>query len=163
VVTRLTILLCIFLTCSGCASSTPATTINLNIEDETFTLELITTQETRTNGMMHRTSIAPKGGMLFVFPDTANRSFWMKNCFVDIDLIFLDSRGIITTLYEMTIEPPRKEVESDWQYEGRLKNYWSQGPARFAIELAAGSIERLHLEINQKIALDLPYVKSLAR
>ena len=162
-VTRLTILLCIFLTCSGCASTTPASTINIDIAGDSFHLELITTQETRTNGMMHRTAIAPQGGMLFIFPDTKNRSFWMKNCVVDIDLIFLDSRGIITTMYSMPIEAPQGENESDWQYEGRLSHYWSRGPARFAIELASGSIERLCLKVNQKIPLELTYLKSLAR
>lgn len=162
-VTRLTIILCLFCTCFGCTSSTPATSINIDIAGESFTLELITTQESRTKGMMHRTSIPPHGGMLFIFPDTQNRSFWMKNCFVDIDLIFLDSRGIITTLYEMRLESPKQEDESEWQYEGRLNHYWSRGPARFAIELASGSINQLQLKINDKIPLDLPYLKSLAR
>ena len=87
----------------------------------------------------------------------------MKNCLVNIDLIFLDSRGIITTLYEMKIEEPRLPDESIWEYEGRLSHYWSRGPARFAIELAEGSIQELGLQLNDKIQLDLPYLKSLAR
>lgn len=162
-VTRLTIILYLFCSCFGCTSSTPITSINIDIAGESFTLELITTRESRTSGMMHRTSIPPHGGMLFIFPDTQNRSFWMKNCFVDIDLIFLDSRGIITTLYEMTIESPKNDGESQWEYEGRLNHYWSRGPARFAIELASGSINKLQLKINDKIPLDLSYLKSLAR
>jgi len=161
--TRITILCCILLCGLGCSSPPPTTSISIDIAGETFNLELMINQEARTKGMMHRTSISPSGGMLFIFPDSKNRSFWMKNCFVDIDLIFLDSRGLITSLYEMTMEPPQEQVESIWAYEGRLNHYWSKGPARFAIELAPGSIHRLHLEINDKIILDLPYLKSLAR
>lgn len=161
--TRIAIVCCILLCVLGCSSPPPATFVSIDIAGETFDLELKIDQEARTKGMMHRTSISSSGGMLFIFPDTKNRSFWMKNCLVHIDLIFLDSRGIVTSLYEMLIEPPQTQDESIWAYEGRLNNYWSIGPARFAIELAPGSIKRLQLEINDKINLDLPYLKSLAR
>jgi uncharacterized membrane protein (UPF0127 family) len=87
----------------------------------------------------------------------------MKNCLVDIDIMFLDSRGTVISTYTMTIEPAKRADETDWDYESRLTNYWSNGPARFAIELAAGSIDRLGVHINDQIPLDLPYLRSLAR
>ncbi|MBC8309510.1 MAG: DUF192 domain-containing protein [Phycisphaerales bacterium] len=162
-VTRLTILLCIAIFAQGCSSRTPITSSVVNIGGETFTLELVLDQSSRANGLMNRTSIAKDGGMLFVFTESSNRSFWMKSCLVDIDLIFLDSRGTVTALHEMTVEPPQEAQESTWDYEGRLTNYWSRGPSRFAIELAAGSIKRLKLRINDIIKLDLNQLKSMAR
>jgi hypothetical protein len=147
----------------GCTSSPSADFYSVEIGGEMFSLELNLDKTTRTNGMMHRTSFTPHGGMLFVFPDASIRSFWMKNCFVDIDLIFLDSRGTITTLYQMPLEPPQGQEESDWEYESRLNHYYSNGPIRFAIELESGSIDRLRLRVNQRIPLDLPYLRSLAR
>ncbi len=147
----------------GCNSSHSTTFYSVDIGGEQFQLELMLDRTTRTNGMMHRTSFPENGGLLFVFPDSSIRSFWMKNCLIDIDLIYLDSRGTITTLYQMPIELPKGEQESDWVYEGRLSHYYSNGPSRFVIELEAGSIDRLHLKVNQRIPLDLPYLKSLAR
>jgi|TARA_B100000959_G_C14986715_1_gene625943 hypothetical protein len=161
--TRLTLLLCVVFFAQGCTTTTPTTTAVVNIGGETFKLELALDQSSRTNGMMNRTSIPPDGGMLFVFTDSSERSFWMKNCFVDIDIIFLDSRGTITALHEMPVEPPQGADESEWNYEGRLAKYWARGPSRFAIELTAGSIKRLNLRINDRIKLDLAQLKSMAR
>ena len=87
----------------------------------------------------------------------------MKNCLIDIDLIFLDSRGTITSLHEMPYEEPQSDSETEWEYEQRLQHYWSYRPARFAIELASGSIHRLNLRVNDHVALDLPLIKKMAR
>ena len=162
-VTRITTLICIIASCAGCSSPPSASTIEINIAGEPFHLELMINQVSRTEGMMNRSTIPSDGGMLFVFPDSQVRSFWMKNCSIAIDLIYLDSRGTITSLHQMSIEPPQGPDESDWQYEGRLNHYWSKGPARFAIELVAGSINRLNLKVNDHISLELPYSKSIAR
>jgi uncharacterized membrane protein (UPF0127 family) len=112
---------------------------------------------------MERTALRKDGGMLFVFTDAAERSFWMANCFINIDLIFLDSRGTITATHEMKTETPRGEEESQWEYEGRLKKYYSHGPARFAIELCEGSIRRLKLKPNEHIPLNLQQLRRIAR
>ncbi len=162
-VTRLTTLICILASCVGCSSFPSASTIEINIAGEPFQLELMLDKKSRTKGMMNRSAIPPDGGMLFVFTDSQSRSFWMKNCIIPLDLIYLDSRGTITSLHQMSIEPPQGPDESDWQYEGRLNHYWSKGPARFAIELAAGSINRLNLKVNDQISLNLPHLKSIAR
>ena len=161
-VTRLTLLLIIFLS-QGCVSPSQTSYASVTIVGELYELELSLDLHSRVTGMMHREEIPQHGGMLFVFPDAIERSFWMKNCFVNIDLIFLDSRGTVTATYSMLIEPPQDDNESEWEYESRLKHYWSNGPAMFAIELAEGSIQRLGLRVNDQIALDLSYLRSRAR
>ncbi len=131
------------------------------IGGETWMLELALDDDSIRRGLMHRETIPDDGGMLFIFPDSDYRSFWMAYCLVDIDLIFLDGRGTITALHEMKIEPPRETGESELAYNARLKNYESAFPARFAIELPAGSIERLQLRVNQNIPLDLDALKAI--
>jgi uncharacterized protein len=146
----------------GC-NTQPQTSTKVSIGKETFQLELALDMQSRTAGLMHRTEIPSDGGMLFVFPDAIARSFWMKNCLLPIDLLFLDSRGTITALHEMPIEPDKSPEENDLEYERRLKHYWSGAPARFAIELKSGSIQRLQLKINDHIDLDTAYLRSIAR
>jgi uncharacterized membrane protein (UPF0127 family) len=162
-VIRVTFIIMLLLHLTACATPTSATSAKVVIAGELFTLELMLDNSSRSNGMMHRNKIAKNEGMLFVFPDSIRRSFWMKNCFIDIDLIFLDSRGTITTLYEMPIESPKSPEETQRTYESRLSHYYSNGPSRFAIELQAGSIQRLKLRVNEQIPLDLNFLKSIAR
>ncbi len=133
------------------------------IEGKAFQLELAVDDKARTLGLAGREKIEPDGGMLFVFPDTRYRSFWMKECLVKMDLLFLDSRGRIVRVHEMKTEPPRRPDESVRGYERRLKLYASRRPVQFAIELEAGSIVRLKLKPGQAVALDVDRLKKLAR
>lgn len=162
-VTRFITLIILAVFATGCASSAPQTSIEIAIGGEQFVLELSTDMPSRVHGLMGITSIPEHGGMIFVFKEAQQRSFWMSNCLINIDLIFLDSRGTITAIHSMVCEPPQAEDESLWIYEGRLKHYYSNGPARFAIELTAGSIRRLGLRVNDRIPLNLNALRNLAR
>ncbi len=133
------------------------------IAGETFRLELAATGKSRARGLGGRTTIDPDGGMLFVFRHARQRTFWMKDCLVDIDAMFLDDRGRITAVHKMKKQPPRAEDESVAAYEHRLKHYPSRRPARFVIELKPGSIDRLKIKPGQTIKLDLPGLRKKAR
>ena len=137
--------------------------VTVEIAGESFHLELAADPGTRVQGLMGRTEIARDGGMLFVFPDVAMRSFWMKDCLTDMDIIFLDGSGRVTATHEMTMEPPRRPDESQLAYELRLPGYSSLRPAQFAIELAPGSLDRLGVRTGDLIRLDLDALKRRAR
>jgi hypothetical protein len=119
-----------------------------------YQVELASDPRARERGLMGRSDIPPRGGMLFVFPDDAPRAFWMKNCLVDIDVAFLDARGRVVATHRMRAEPPQAGGESDAAYEGRLRHYPSGAPARFALELRAGSLARLGLGPGDEVDLN---------
>ena len=160
---RVTLIALILLFFQGCVATPTVTATTVEIAGKKYTLELALTRNSRERGLMDRTFLSEDDGMLFVFPDAAERSFWMKNCYIDIDLIFLDSRGTVMSLHSMVFEAPKGENESPWMYERRLEHYWSNGPSRFAIELSAGSLDRLQIGINDQIELDLPFLTKIAR
>lgn len=59
-------------------------------------VEIAADEASRTRGLMFRRSLAQDQGMLFVFPDTDERSFWMHNTVIALDLIFLDeTRAVV--------------------------------------------------------------------
>ena len=52
-------------------------------------VELATTEAELARGLMFRHTLAANRGMLFTFPSTSQRAFWMKNTFISLDMIFL--------------------------------------------------------------------------
>lgn len=146
----------------------------VKIGDRTFDLELAVDEETRTRGLGGRASLPENGGMLFVFRRAERRQFIMRDCLIDIDIVFLDANARITAMHHMPAEPPRGPDEGnvgDWdpskaanrRYESRLERYSSRGDTQFVIEIAGGTLESLGLRVGQKIELDTDRLKALAR
>jgi len=161
---------------TGCAGDKPKGGADTNIESvkingEWFQLELALDGETRFKGLSDRTSIDADGGMLFVFPRASSQRFVMRDCFTDIDIIFLDPSGHITAMHHMPVEAPRdpdtepmdpaRQISPN--YEDRLAKYPSVFPAQFVIELAGGTLERLNLSEGDPIDLDLKGLKARAK
>ena len=59
------------------------------IADRPIELEVAKTAEQQDIGLMYRTSLPDDRGMLFEFQSARKVSFWMKNCKISLDMIFL--------------------------------------------------------------------------
>lgn len=165
-------------------------TMELTLGGRTFTLEKVVEDETRFHGLSGRKEIAKDGGMIFLFRRASVMQFVMRDCPIDIDIIFVDSTGRITAMHHMKAEAPRGEGEKEntlpyagapaWtatneKYESRLKKYSSRYDAIIAIELAAGTInidgkekdakpDAIVLKVGQKVeGLDVAALKKLAK
>lgn len=136
---------------------------DLQIGGESFSLEIAATKQARSIGLSGRLSINQNGGMIFVFPREAMQSFFMRDCLIPIDVAFLDRSGMVTATHTMPTEEPRKPSESQTGYEKRLPRYSSLTPAQYAIELRAGTLDRLGLERGSRIGIDSEYLSRLAR
>ena len=158
--TLLAMVLCV--SCGARTAGDAPRTEKVTIEGETFNLELAIDDASRSKGLGGRTAIPDAGGMLFVFPDAQVRRFWMLDCTIDIDIMFLDPLGIVTAVHRMTADPQRPG-ESREAYEARLRMYSSLARSQFAIELKAGSIDRLGVKTGDKIELDRRRLKSITR
>jgi uncharacterized protein len=96
-------------------NATDSKLLTIELGGRLFELELALTEEARTQGLMFRNEIAENGGMIFVYPPAEPYPtvlyFWMKNCMVPIDVIFLNPKGIITAIHEM--QPPEPGTPDD--------------------------------------------------
>lgn len=164
----------------GCEDTANGKMQTVKIGGKYFHLEVADTDEVRMKGMGGRTFVEPDGGMLFVFNQPHESAFVMRDCPIDIDIIYLDQYGKILAFYEMKAEPPRTEAEkvlapprgmpdapkSMWgneAYEGRLKKYSSRFAMQLAIELKGGTIPSLNLKEGEKIDLPLDALKKRAK
>lgn len=77
-----------------------------------FTVELAITPQQQSTGMMFRTNVPEKTGMLFLFPDNKERRFWMKNTLVPLDIIFIREDGIIHHIHENAEPKSLKHIPS---------------------------------------------------
>ncbi|MBT7352124.1 MAG: DUF192 domain-containing protein [Phycisphaerae bacterium] len=126
-------------------------------------LELAVSEAAIQRGLMDRATIPDGTGMIFVFPSPTVHRFWMANCLIDIDVIFIDGQGRVATMYRMKAEPARGPAESQLAYEQRMPLYSSHVPVRFAIEFPAGSIDRLGLRAGDRVDIDVDRLKSMTR
>jgi len=119
---------------------------NLNIfkkESDTLVMQLDvefaeSDYETQT-GLMYRSSMENKQGMLFIFPDVAMHSFYMKNTAFPLDIIFIDENLKIASFQE-NAEPFNQNGLS------------SQVPVKYVLEVNAGLAADWLLEIGDRIA-----------
>ncbi|OGV61742.1 MAG: hypothetical protein A3K19_00085 [Lentisphaerae bacterium RIFOXYB12_FULL_65_16] len=137
------------------AGSSPARRAMVKIGDEVFQLEVATTSEEHSRGLMNRPEIPVDGGMLFVFAEEQVRQFWMAYTLVDLDILFLDSRGRIVAMHEMRAERAQSPAEREVDYFDRLPRYSSSKPAMYAIELRGGTLGALRAKVGDTVELQL--------
>lgn len=91
------------------------------------TAELAKTEDARARGLMYREHLADGTGMWFVFPKDTDQSFWMKNTFVPLDLIFVDAKGVVVDVLANAVPKSEKPLTPKHSYR-----YVLEVPAGFA-------------------------------
>src|SRR5215470_15889154 len=104
-----------------------------------FAVELAVTDEERARGLMYRRSVPESYGMLFDFKRDQEVAMWMRNTYVSLDMIFIQSDGRIRRIAENT------QTESD-------KIISSGGPVRAVLEVVAGTARKLGIEPGDRVA-----------
>ncbi len=107
-----------------------------------FELEIAATPAERGRGLMHRESLPEDTGMLFVFSSENTLSFWMKNTLIPLDILYIDSTGVVVDIQTMIPQPGAPNSE--------LRTYPSAAPAQYALEINAGFAETLGFEVGDQ-------------
>lgn len=92
---------------------------------------------TRAQGLMHRKSLAPNAGMLFIFDGAAPHCMWMKNTYVPLSVAFLDESGTIINIADMQ---PLSE-----------QSHCASRPALYALEMAQGWFAQRGIKAGTKL------------
>jgi uncharacterized membrane protein (UPF0127 family) len=161
------LILLVYTLIAGVGCSQPQAIVNGKIDvvinGKTFSSEIVADNDSRTIGLGNHPGLAPNEAMLFSFPDSKVRSFLMRDCTFDIDIIFLDPTGRITAMHAMVVEEPKRADESQFQYEMRLEKYPSRFNAQYAIEFSGGTLEQLSLEVGDQIELNTEALQAITK
>ena len=104
----------------------------------TFNVEVAKTIEERRTGLMYRKKLLNNEGMLFIFPREKIIQLWMKNTYIPLDVIFISENKVIVDI--------KKNMEklSETIVKSKVKS-------RYALEFNAGLINKLDIEIGDKV------------
>ena len=121
-------------------SNLPVKTLIIQKQDGTSVevkAEIADTDESRQFGFMEREKIPDGTGMLFVFDRDQVLSFWMKNTPHPLSIAYIDSRGKIRNIYDMT--------------PFSLTSVVSTVSVRYALEVPQGWFEKVGVKVGDSV------------
>ena len=92
----------------------------------------------KARGLMYVRNMPEQSGMLFVYTESDQRSMWMKNTYIPLDIIFIKNSETISSIARDT-EPLS------------LKNIRSTEPVNYVLEINAGMTKKMGIVPNDKV------------
>ena len=106
-------------------------------------LEVARTEPERSRGLMHRTSLPERAGMIFLFDRPGVYPFWMKNTLIPLDIFWTDTSGTVVWIAESV--PP---CQAD-----PCPEYPPKAVASYVIETNAGFAKRHGVKVGDVLTL----------
>jgi len=128
------LVLCCLITTSTCLASD----IHLRLNDRVFKVTTAISQEERAKGLMFVKSMPNDEGMLFYYNQPHKVSFWMKNTYIALDIIFFDQQGTLLGFHS-NAQPCKNITQS-------CPRYPSDDPVSYVLEINAGLAKEMALK-----------------
>jgi uncharacterized membrane protein (UPF0127 family) len=132
-----TFLFLLFLSCS--TSALPVR--ELKVGSAVFQTELALNPADREKGLMFRDALPESSAMLFIFPDEAQRVFWMKDTKIPLSIAYISKQGVI------------KEILDMQPYS--LAAVPSLHSVSYALEVNQGAFVRQNVKVGDQIELSV--------
>ncbi len=108
-----------------------------------FSAELVDTPSERATGLMFRESLGKNEGMLFVFPQSVQDAFWMKNTLIPLDMLFIDPQKKVVTIVHRAEPLTTTPRESEFPYQ-------------YVLEILGGRSEELGIKEGDLVSFEIP-------
>jgi uncharacterized membrane protein (UPF0127 family) len=116
-------------------------------ETPSFKLEVCANDGERSMGLMYRRALAKDAGMIFLFPEERHNSFWMKNTYIPLDMVFVGrDMKVVGVLHNV---PPLNELPRS---VGK--------PSMYVLEFAAGTMKVQGVEEGAELKISQPLPKA---
>jgi hypothetical protein len=113
-------------------------TIDTANGEQEFSVEIVREEKDRNRGLMYRRKMARDRGMLFDYDPPQPVSFWMKNTYIALDIIFIGGDGRIITIAENTTPLSLAPIPSG-------------GAARGVLEINGGLSKKLGIKVGDRV------------
>jgi uncharacterized membrane protein (UPF0127 family) len=107
-----------------------------------ISVQVVVSEEERKRGLMFREELEENEGMFFVFEEDGFHSFWMKNCKIALDIIWMDAHKRIVHIKEEA-QPCRESEDCPTIFPARK--------ARYALEVKAGVVSASQVKIGDAL------------
>ncbi|MTD99520.1 DUF192 domain-containing protein [Paracoccus sp. YIM 132242] len=108
-------------------------------------VEVADDEAERARGLMFRRKLDPGTGMLFIYDSPRPVSFWMRNTFVPLDLVFLDRTGTIRHIHRNAVPLDETPIPGAAPGDPRPER-------QMILEIGGGEADRLGLSVGQPMA-----------
>ncbi|MGX5818843.1 DUF192 domain-containing protein [Chitinophaga lutea] len=105
----------------------------------TIDIEIAESDDERARGLMDRRSMPENQGMLFIFQAPEEQSFWMKNTYISLDIIYVDENMEIVSVQKYATPLSEESLPS-------FKK------AQYVVETVAGYVDKMKIQYGDKIA-----------
>ena len=109
--------------------------------DYSFNVDVVDTPESRAKGLMFVTELADDAGMLFDFGEERPVSFWMRNTFIPLDMIFVGADGVVRNVHVNARPQDPTSIPSD-------------GPVQYVLEIPGGRSVEIGLTAGDRMEHD---------
>ena len=132
-----------FIIISGCEKSNLVDVKLISPKGKVFVIkaEVADDDHERRLGLMGRKSLAANNGMIFIWPNDAVRSFWMKNTYIPLDIIFAKDKDILGIITD--VKPHTEESRN----VGKIGN--------IVLEVNAGFVAKHNIDDSWKLQFKL--------
>lgn len=103
-----------------------------------FAVEVATTPAQMEQGLMFRQSLPADAGMIFDFGEPTPATMWMKNTWIPLDMLFVDTKGRIVNIRERAVPNSTETIAAS-------------APVRAVVELNGGTADRLGIKPGDQV------------
>ncbi|MCL2063431.1 MAG: DUF192 domain-containing protein [Candidatus Cloacimonetes bacterium] len=114
------------------------TIINSQQDEIIFDVELAEDIWQRSQGLMFRYRLESNQGMFFIFDFTDYQSFWMRNTYLSLDMIFIDENFLIVDIHENAFPLSEDAIISSH-------------PAMYVLEVLGGTSKKKGINVGDSV------------
>jgi hypothetical protein len=123
------------------AEAPPTVLLHTGTQTLRVPVEVVRTEDERARGLMFRRELAAQQGMLFIFDQAEIQSFWMKNTYIPLDMIFINEAMQVVGVVE--------NAEPLTTTSRRVRD-----PSRYVLEVNGGFAKRHGITAGTRVAFE---------